>query len=278
MSIDYERQRIYWADSGEGIYFRIESSNLNGKERQIVFEGTHIKPFAVAVDSAAIYWTDVNSNALWRIEKVNLNSAPENIRNFTESPYGMVVRNGQISKIEVCKNLADAIEKYNDSLEEVALEEKEKSVTTTEMIEERLDGCLNGGQFVDGYCKCTRGFSGQYCHISLCHNYCIQGGCYMSSIGYPMCRCKTGFDGNRCQHNVCDGFCLNNGKCNMDEGGNPQCQCGNDFVGSRCEMNVSFKNLCKLYCDTASGESLPSADGELICRYLSFLRFLKRID
>lgn len=66
IAIDYRSRRLYWADMREGIYYRIDSSNLDGKEREIVYEGTHTKPFGIAVDENAVYWTDVTNNALWR--------------------------------------------------------------------------------------------------------------------------------------------------------------------------------------------------------------------
>lgn len=280
ISIDYEKQRIYWADRGEGIDFRIESANLNGKERQIVFEGTHIRPFAVAVDAYAIYWTDLNSNALWRIEKINLNSYPQNIRNFTEIPRGIVARNKQIASMPVCKDLADAIEKYNESLEQIQFNENEKERFVEESAEimentQEIDGCLNGGELFNNSCKCKRGFSGEYCEISMCHNYCMHGYCYMSSTGYPMCRCKGSFSGNRCEYDICDGYCLNDGTCKVNSHGKPECRCSEHYKGGRCEINISFNNLCALFCDTANGDSIVSADSELTCRYFSYFIFYK---
>lgn len=66
IAIDYKNQQVYWGDTREGIYYRIYRADLNGKEREIVYEGTHTTPFGIAVDESSVYWTDVNNNALWR--------------------------------------------------------------------------------------------------------------------------------------------------------------------------------------------------------------------
>lgn len=66
IAIDYKNNRLYWVDMGEGIHNKIESSRLDGKEREMVYHGIHTKPFGIAVGDSSVYWTDITNNAIWR--------------------------------------------------------------------------------------------------------------------------------------------------------------------------------------------------------------------
>ncbi|KAJ8970446.1 hypothetical protein NQ317_000660 [Molorchus minor] len=140
IAIDYQSQRLYWSDTRDGsIYGRIESTNLDGKEREIVYEGTHAKPFGLAVDGDVIYWTDINNNALYKLFR-SKKMEPEKLITFTKRPMGLVTNNIKIQDYPDCKSLEVAIEKYKEYRKETSTE----SAPIKEEIQ--ILECLNGGR------------------------------------------------------------------------------------------------------------------------------------
>lgn len=113
LAIDYHSQRLFWADRREGIYYRIESTNLQGKEREVVYEGTYGTPFGIAVDKNAIYWTDTDNKAIWKIAK--LIKIPEKFMEFSNTPQGIIAKNIEIFKEPDCRNLAEVREFHKHS-------------------------------------------------------------------------------------------------------------------------------------------------------------------
>ncbi|CAG9770679.1 unnamed protein product [Ceutorhynchus assimilis] len=261
IAIDYKSQRLYWADMREGIYYRIESANLDGGEREIIFEGTHSKPFGIAVDESSIYWTDINNNALWRYFKSDKgDSEPVKIREFPERPMGIIAKNIQIKNYPDCKELESVYENYKGD---------QKEVYQPETSGENIIECLNGGQLAGNFCKCKRGYTGRFCETQNCHNFCIHGSCHLSSKGYPQCHCPRGFGGTRCEVNRCEDFCLNGGTCNYFRGDVvPSCDCTQHYTGSRCEISTDFNSLCNMYCheSTSKNDYLVSKNRDLVCR------------
>lgn len=256
IAIDHLAQRLYWADMREGIYYRIESTNLDGKERQIVYEGTHQKPFGIAVGKESIFWTDVNNNALWRKEKSG--GIPEKVKTFNEKPMGLFVKNVEISTIPDCQNLAEAIKNYNESTTEYFTLEVEEST--------EINQCLNNGELTSQGCKCRRGFTGEYCETSLCYNFCMRGNCYLTTLGYTQCHCPPGYSGSRCEKSVCDDFCLNGGECIHTSGSQVSCDCPKGFTGQRCERNNEPSELCSLFCEGRQTDVLVDTSNTFICR------------
>lgn len=259
IAIDYTEQRLYWTDIKEGIYYSLESTNLSGSERQVVYEGTHVKPFGVAVDSEAIYWTDLNNNILWMMSKHDKEAVPKEIRHFKGKPMGIITKNVQIKTLPDCDVLSKAVASYNKSVVEVFKEESDVEL-------ENEETCFNGGYLTDSnVCHCLRGFAGKNCEISLCHNYCVHGECYSSSLGYPQCRCLRGFGGKRCERDVCDNYCLNGGVCSRvtESGVFATCSCPDGFTGNRCEESTI--EICNVFCQTHKNDVLISKE-TVICR------------
>lgn len=259
IAIDELTQRIYWADMREGIYYRIESTNFKGEEREVLHEGTHQKPFGLAVDKESIYWTDVIGNGLWRISK-NAEDGPEKLLEFEEKPMGLVVKNSEWLGTPDCNTLLQKLVNRTEDSDEyfdVALPEVPEEIQ-----------CLNNGIATENGCKCRRGFIGKNCESSLCYNYCLHGDCHFSSLGYPQCHCPTGFFGKRCERNVCDGFCLNDGKCkfNMENKWGAVCLCPSGFMGARCEVSVDPAELCNIFCDMKVTDVLVDHDNSFLCR------------
>lgn len=264
ITIDYKAQRLYWADSRIGsVAGVIESIRFDGTDRRVVVERNTMVPFGVAVDENAIYWTDTNNKALYKLMKHSQpDDEPEKLLEFDEMPMGIVANNDIIKEEPDCAMLENMIKEYKEHNQDLAASYNIPVLTEKEKQKE----CFNSGKLVGSYCKCQRGFMGEYCEVSVCHNFCMHGNCYMSAIGNPKCRCDSGFIGERCQHNKCDGFCLNGGEClNYVTMPAPKCSCPNGYMGDRCEMR---SDLCSVYCEEVINNGFYLEKYELLCRYV----------
>ena len=68
LAIDYNKNRIYWADAKTDV---VESINLDGTDRKIIISGTrHI--FGLAIDAEHIYWTDWSEKSILRAPLKNV--------------------------------------------------------------------------------------------------------------------------------------------------------------------------------------------------------------
>ncbi|XP_044754635.1 protein cueball [Coccinella septempunctata] len=241
ITVDYRTRRIYWADMRGGIYFRIESTNLEGKERQIIYEGINSEPFAVAIKNEFLYFTDLRRNALWKFD-LKAKTQPKRIRSFDEKPMGLIAKKKQIRTLPDCQLLEQVYENYTSPVVENFEVYKEDETVKKEMQ------CING-TMENGVCKCSRGYSGVFCELSLCHNYCLVGSCHLTSQGYPYCHCPKGSGGPRCERD-CEGYCMNGGLCSYGFSGEklPNCSCPKGYKGPRCEENEIVDSLCDFYC------------------------------
>ncbi|KAI4470371.1 vitellogenin receptor-like protein-related-related [Holotrichia oblita] len=268
IAIDYVAKKLYWSDSGPGIYFRIESATLEGKEREIVIYDTHQRPFGLAVDSEFIYWTDINNNALWKRKKNHSGSKASGrspLKHFEERPQGLIAKHLGFAGTPDCENVMNLTREYSESTTEF-YEQFVEEVTEKMEIQ-----CLNNGKLTGNACLCPTGYVGPFCEIPLCHNFCMHGKCGFTANGYPKCTCNAGYIGNRCEIYVCDNFCLNNGTCVHDsnEIWGAKCNCTAKFIGSRCEINID--NLCNKFCNNELEEPKnlncncsATSDGEII--------------
>lgn len=247
ITVDLSTNKLYWADTGVGIYYRIEMSNLDGTGREIVLQDTHQRPYGITVNKEMIYWTDATAQALWSLKKGVIGEKPTKLREFSESPKGVYAKL-EFDNLSRCKS---------------AIEMIEKNKNTAEIFEIARDSvqCLNFGELVNNRCRCVRGFTGTRCEVDLCHNYCISGGCFISTEGYPQCKCLEGFTGQRCEIEVCKGFCLNDGVCRSqinNEDSLATCECRDGYSGERCEVKNEVESPCTVICQ--EGEEFSSVD------------------
>lgn len=263
ITIDYLSQRIYWTDKKSGTYFRIESTDLDGNDRQVVYEGQYQRPSAIAVDTKSVFWTNVIADAysLWHVSKSEKDKVPAMLATFSAKPVGLVTNTFEISSIPQCETLVRIVKENEDSSEGNFISEIDKNMDTV---------CLNNGKSTATGCKCGRGFTGVNCGSPMCYNFCIHGNCTLTNLGYTRCNCEPGYLGSRCERNICDDFCLNEGNCiyNPDNIFNPMCMCQQGFSGKRCEKNMNSSELCNMFCEGRLTDVLVDSSNTFICRYI----------
>ncbi|KAJ8716423.1 hypothetical protein PYW07_003050 [Mythimna separata] len=231
--IDQHTQKLLFVEylniNAYNVYFTdLEGNNKGGGFYHFFGTGRFSQPLnklAVSKDSFYVGYSDV---VVWNVSKstgpiLKFNDG-NNLDN--EIPVGIA-------------SYYDIVDQIPDSQ---ACEALKKLVRNSPKAEENC--CVHGTK-LDGQslCKCTTGYIGERCDVSVCENYCIQGNCSSNDEGVPQCSCFLGYSGTRCEINMCHGFCLNNGECSLNEEDEPACQCADGYEGSRCEVstNQEFK-------------------------------------
>lgn len=264
VAIDHAQQKLYWIDDVEGIHYKIERSNLDGSERELLVHSKHQQPAYLAVDNESMYWSDWVYSAVWTMpKKAVVGNYPTKFISYYDSrrdanPAGIVTRDN-VGKID-CAAIFSTFNKKRNLSEPVSrplatynnlTTSTEESDSTTEISKY----CLNNGHAnkTDDTCRCKPGFTGRFCEISICHNYCLHGKCNINQRGLPECECTDTFSGARCEKDVCDDYCLFDGKCSV-QNGRPFCSCKYS-EGSRCEELNDIAQLCVNYCASNRSES-----------------------
>ncbi|KAK6632596.1 hypothetical protein RUM43_013364 [Polyplax serrata] len=254
VTVDDASHKLYWTEDQSGIYYKIERSNLDGKQRELIVRQTNQEPFGLATLNSVLYWTDTVRRNIWTIvpDSLYLNgsetkSEPKVFHDFDKSiPYGIVAI--WFPDFE-CTEVPQLPTPPRMHVNQTAVEDPNGSY------------CLNSGQRVLGDCRCKVGFTGNRCEISECHNFCLNGGeCYLDGAGFAECRCPAGYVGSRCDRDLCSGFCLNGGRCLINNTV-PVCACGTRYAGQRCEISVDFvcNEICvepvrKAKCNCSNGD------------------------
>lgn len=257
ITVDQYTKRIYWVDDLAGNHYSVESAALDGTQRNEVIKNLFNAPFNLATDKDNIYWTDLTHETIWGVDKNNTKlEQPRRVQNFTQRPKGIVSRNYLLSlqaDNPECKNV---VQKIRDTLLKSSTTDKTAATTTitTTTVTPAVPilptvFCLNDGVVnpKTNTCICTKQFKGIHCELPLCHNYCIEGKCHITSTGYAQCTCHPGFEGDRCEKDVCSGFCLNGGRCAL-ENEEPICRCAPSFSGRHCET-MDTNELCDRFCN-----------------------------
>uniref|UniRef100_A0A0C9PIA9 Protein cueball n=1 Tax=Fopius arisanus TaxID=64838 RepID=A0A0C9PIA9_9HYME len=266
VAVDHTSGKLYWLDDEEGITYKVERSNLDGTQRELLAHGKHQQPVHLTIDEEFIYWTDWVHSAIWRLSKTpSPGREPEEWKSFLETnrdadPRSLVARDnlGHVDCV--------VVERMRESKSEANSEVYEGLITSTEDLGEDKKVeivCLNGGHRQGNRCSCQKGYDGVQCETSVCHNFCVRGECEVHE-GIPRCRCSSRFRGRRCEQDVCVGFCLNGGECEI-QGGEPVCRC-QDATGVRCQERIGGDGICGLLCTTGLQE-FGDLD-RIICRCL----------
>uniref|UniRef100_A0A8C0IK70 Low-density lipoprotein receptor-related protein 2 n=1 Tax=Chelonoidis abingdonii TaxID=106734 RepID=A0A8C0IK70_CHEAB len=87
LTIDYTNDKLYWADAHLNY---IEYSDLEGRHRHTVYDGTLPHPFAITVFEDTIYWTDWNTRTVEKGNKYN-GSGRTVLVNTTHWPFDIHV-------------------------------------------------------------------------------------------------------------------------------------------------------------------------------------------
>ncbi|KAJ8715955.1 hypothetical protein PYW08_013240 [Mythimna loreyi] len=257
LAVDQRTKKIYWADDREGIHYSIESADLNGKNRTILLTGIQHQPNAITVSKDSIYWVDWAYHSVWQLPKnPAVDEEPRQYINFiSETPFGIAAN----------YNIEDQTE-GSDACEALTSLPQNKSATDDFFNIPSDAGlfCVHGIK-VNGklLCKCTPGYTGERCDISVCQNYCFQGDCSVSDVGQPKCRCNAGYSGERCEVYACNGYCLNNGLCSLNENSEPACQCIGDYEGSRCEAAKIFTTTTEAPSSTSPSSNTSNASAKV---------------
>ncbi len=130
--------------------------------------------------------------------------------------------------------------------------------------------CANGGQCVNGLCRCPERYSGRFCEVYLpvttCEIPCANGGQCVNGL----CRCLDRYTGRFCEVYLpvpeCELPCQNGATCV-----NGVCHCPTGFAEQYC--NVRVGNGYFLYITTNLNQP-PTFNQELIvtCQYLGSQR------
>ncbi|KAL7385074.1 hypothetical protein ABVT39_014795 [Epinephelus coioides] len=87
LTLDYEEERLYWADAS---LQKIERSSLTGSNREVIVS-TAIYPFAMTMFGQFIYWTDWNTRSIYRANKHDGSDQRVMIQNLPSRPMDIHV-------------------------------------------------------------------------------------------------------------------------------------------------------------------------------------------
>ena len=70
LALDYEAQRLYWADANLD---KIEYANLDGSGRTLLETGETglLHPYALTINGDLLYWTDWENNSIYATHKIS---------------------------------------------------------------------------------------------------------------------------------------------------------------------------------------------------------------
>ena len=87
LAIDYDLQRLYWADS---YYRRIEFSGVDGHRREVLLYVDFGSPFAITISGDQIYWSNL-THILRAHKQVALSTAIVYSESFSLALHGIKV-------------------------------------------------------------------------------------------------------------------------------------------------------------------------------------------
>ncbi|CDW52605.1 low density lipoprotein receptor protein [Trichuris trichiura] len=87
VAIDYVRDRLYWVDAR---YLLIESSRLDGTDRQVLFSSAILHPFDMVVFDDYVFWSDWRLKAVMKVNVRNVTDVGP-VQNFNGQAYGVAI-------------------------------------------------------------------------------------------------------------------------------------------------------------------------------------------
>lgn len=265
LEIDQFSNRMFWIDEHMGTQVSIESSDLRGDSRELIYDGAGRKFRSLIVDEEHVFVVDSANECVFRLNKT-ANSSVELLQHFDKSPRGIIKRTRFIDTHEqhaICQSAVYYVKgHYDQKVEKTKAAETAASGKSEGALEVANHSqsvvCLNGRVDGQGHCKCSDGWTGKHCETKVCQNFCFHGKCTVSKAGLPLCHCEAGFVGERCETSLCNGYCLNGGQCELEDGDSPACKCLSAFSGRHCEMINSRPVICRAYCEV--GMMMPNID------------------
>ncbi|XP_063827818.1 protein cueball-like [Ostrinia nubilalis] len=116
LAIDQRTKRLYWADEKEGELFSIESSNLEGEDRQILLNGAHQRLNTLTVSKDWIYWVDWGYyNTVWKLAKDKENVEPMEVVTLSKNTFGVVANYGIPECETLPRTLPNKAARFNNS-------------------------------------------------------------------------------------------------------------------------------------------------------------------
>jgi DNA-binding beta-propeller fold protein YncE len=223
IAVDLAAGHLYWTDQARN-KFSIWRSELDGSGRFLVAEGLGGEPFSLGVTESLIYWSDWARRATWRIHKHADHSA-ELVRMYELSkPSGVAYVPNQINCERNAATLPAIPEDSSSVPESASSSTATVSSSSTESAELEFKTdipvhpaykesysiqasvtdtnasriCLEGSLDEEGACLCNEGWRGNFCQVSVCENYCLEGNCEVVE-GNPLCICASSYSGDRCE-------------------------------------------------------------------------------
>lgn len=257
LEVDLFSDRLFWIDDRRGTHVSVESADLHGGNRSVLYDGANRDLRSLIVTEDYLFAVDYASECVYRLNKT-VNATLERLRMFEKSPKGIVKRSHFIQNHRdhpICQKVVETLTMRElKKLKEAAVGAAETATTTISNHQVWSQGppqshCFNGQSNDNGGCDCVPGFAGKSCELNLCYNFCLHGNCVLSSNGLPLCTCEKGYTGGRCEVEKCGGYCLNDGRCELEHN-EPVCHCLPAFFGRHCEGINSRPEICRSYCET----------------------------
>ena len=88
LTLDFAQNKFYWIDAK---LKRLESANMDGTGRKLIFSTRHDFPFALTNFEGRVYWTDWKTNAVKRGDKFDDESSVSTLRRGLLAPMGIKV-------------------------------------------------------------------------------------------------------------------------------------------------------------------------------------------
>ncbi|KHJ41722.1 Low-density lipoprotein receptor domain class A [Trichuris suis] len=220
VAIDYVRDRLYWVDAR---YRLIESSRLDGTDRQVLFSSGILHPFDMAVFDDHVFWSDWSLKAVMRVNVRNVTDAGP-LHNFNGQAYGVAVDH-PVYQNTSWKNPCSS--KGCSHL--CAIGPKESS--STELRHSCL--CPNGYELQDDKKSCQAGLEQRSTVSTQCAGFLLG----LVTPLQPVRWCLQTFKKN-CEQGTA---CKNGGSCHYEYDRQERlrriyCECTNGYSGLYCEV------------------------------------------